>query len=200
MNLNDYKLVFITVGLIGVLLIASPAIAGFISPSTNEPFTQLYLLGPGHMAENYPFNIAVGQNYTVYLGVANHMGSSVYYMVYLKFGNETDSLPDPIMGTPSSLNPLYEYTFMLSDGQSWENLVTFSFNQASISDNRSLATSLSINGLSLDVNKPSVWDTNSMAFYYRLFFELWTYNSRSGQFSYNDRTVDLHLNLTSTNA
>jgi hypothetical protein len=30
MNLNDYKLIFVAIGLIGVLLIASPAIAGAI--------------------------------------------------------------------------------------------------------------------------------------------------------------------------
>lgn len=198
MKLHDYAIVFIGVGLIGVLLIASPAITGLISPSTNEPFTQLYLLGPSHMIENYPFNIAVGQNYTVYLGVANHMGASTYYLVYLKFRNMTDSAPNTTTGTPSTINPLYEYKFIVPSGQTWETLVNFSFTNASTSGNQSLVNSLCINGVSYQVDKPSAWDANATTFPYQLLFELWAYNSQSGQFSYNDREVDLNLNLTST--
>ena len=55
-------------GLIGVLLIATPALSGAIpSLPGGAQFSELYLLGPDHMAENYPFNIAVGQNYSVYV-------------------------------------------------------------------------------------------------------------------------------------
>ena len=61
MKLNDYKLVFVVIGLIGVLLIATPALAGFIHLPGGEQFSELYLLGPNQMAENYPFNIAVDQ-------------------------------------------------------------------------------------------------------------------------------------------
>ena len=54
MKLGDYKLIFVAVGLIGVLLIASPAIAGAIRLPGGEQFSELYLLGPDQMAENYP--------------------------------------------------------------------------------------------------------------------------------------------------
>ena len=46
------------------------------------------------MAENYPYNIAVGQNYSVYVNVGNHLGSSAYYVLYVKLGNQTDQLPN----------------------------------------------------------------------------------------------------------
>ena len=81
MKLDDYKLIFVAVGLIGVLLIASPAIAGAIRLPGGEQFSELYLLGPNQMAENYPYNIAVGQNYSVYVNVGNHLGSSAYYVI-----------------------------------------------------------------------------------------------------------------------
>ena len=80
MKLGDFKLVFVAVGLIGVLLIASPALAGAIRLPSGEAFSELYLLGPNQMAANYPYNIAVGENYSVYVNVGNHLGSSAYYV------------------------------------------------------------------------------------------------------------------------
>ena len=87
MKLEDYKLVFVVVGLIGVLLIATPALDGTIHLPGGEQFSELYLLGPNQMAENYPSNIAVDQNYSVYVGVGNQLGSSAYYVLYVKLGN-----------------------------------------------------------------------------------------------------------------
>jgi len=46
----------------GILLIATPAISEVLRFPTGEQFSELYILGPEHMAENYPFNIVVGQN------------------------------------------------------------------------------------------------------------------------------------------
>ena len=86
MKLGDYKLIFIVTAIIGSLLIASPAIAGAIRLPEGEQFSELYLLGPNRMAENYPYNIAIGQNYSVYINVGNQLGSSAYYVIYVKFG------------------------------------------------------------------------------------------------------------------
>ena len=91
MKLDGYKLIFVVVGLIGVLLIATPALVDVIhlpGIPDGEQFSELYLLGPDHTATNYPFNIAVGQNYSVYVDVGNQLGSSAYYVLYVKLGNE----------------------------------------------------------------------------------------------------------------
>jgi uncharacterized membrane protein len=198
MKLEGYKLVFVAVGLIGVLLIASPALADVIRLPGGEQFSELYLLGPNQMAANYPSNIAVGQNYSVYVGVGNHLGSSAYYVLYVKFGNETNQMPNATLGTPSILQPLYEYRFSIQDSMSWESLLNFSVSNASISGNNSQINTLQINGVTFNVDKPAMWDSNSTTFTYQLLFELWIYNSSSGAISYNDRFVDLQLNLTRT--
>ena len=199
MKLGDYKLVFVAVGLIGVLLIASPALSGAIPGLPGgEQFSELYLLGPNQMAENYPSNIAVGQNYSVYVAVGNHLGSSAYYVLYVKLGNQTDQMPNVPLGTPSSLQPLYEYRFSIQDSMNWESPLNFSVSNASISGNNSQINTLQINGLTFNVDKPAMWDSNSTTFKYQLLFELWLYNSQSGAISYNDRFVDLQLNLTRT--
>lgn len=80
----------------------------------------------------------------------------------------------------------------------WESLLTFSVSSASISGNNSQINTLQINGVAFNVDKPAMWDSNSTTFGYHLLFELWIYNSSSSAISYNDRFVDLQLNLTRT--
>ena len=198
MNLEGYKLVFVAVGLIGVLLIASPAIAGAIRLPGGETFSELYLLGPSQMAANYPYNIAVGQNYSVYVDVANHLGSSAYYVLYVKLGNASDQMPNNILGTPSILQPLYEYRFSIQDSMNWESPVNFSVSSASISGINSQINTLQINGVAFNVDKPAMWDSNSTTFTYQLIFELWRYNIQSSSIQFDNRFVNLQLNLTGT--
>jgi len=199
MKLNGYKLIFIAMGLIGVLLIATPAIVGLIPRLPSQPqFSELYLLGPNNTAQNYLSNVVPGQNYTVYVGVGNQLGSSGYYVLYVKLGNETDQMPNATLGTPSALTPLYEYRFSIENGANWESLLTFSVSSASISGNNSQINTLKLNGITFNVDKPAIWDSNSTTFTCRLLFELWLYNSQSSVISYNNRFVDLQLNLTRT--
>jgi uncharacterized membrane protein len=198
MKLEGYKLVFVTVGLIGVLLIASPALVDLIHAPAGEQFSELYLLGPENTAANYPFNVAVGENYSVYVGVGNHLGSSAYYVLYVKFGNRTDLLPNDTLGTPSSLQPLYEYRFSIQNNMYWESLLTFSVSSVSFSGNNSQINTLQMNGVAFNVYKPAMWDSNRTTFTYQLLFELWLYNSKSDAILYDDRYVNLQLNLTTT--
>ena len=198
MKLEGYKLVFVVVGLIGVLLIAPPAIAGAIHLPGGEQFSELYLLGPNQMAENYPSNVAVGQKYSVYVGVGNQLGSSAYYVLFVKFGNQTDQMPNVTFGTPSSLSPLYEYRFSIQDGMNWESLLNFSVSSASISGINSQINTLQLNGVAFNVDKPVMWDSNSSTFKYQLLFELWIYNVQTGSIEFNNRYVNLQLNLTQT--
>ena len=97
MKLDDYKLFLVAIALVGSLFIASPVIASAIQPPGGEQFSELYLLGPNQMAQNYPFNIAVGENYSIYVNVGNHLGSSAYYAIYVKLSNQTDQLPNPTL-------------------------------------------------------------------------------------------------------
>jgi uncharacterized membrane protein len=199
MKLEDYKLFFITIGLIGVLLIASPALSGVLSdlPDGNQ-FSELYILGPERMTENYPFNIAPFQNYSVYVGVKNNLGSSAYYVLYVKFGNETDLLSKTTHEKPSSIQPVYEYRFIIQDGLNWEGLLNFSVSNSTVYGNNSQINTLQINGLSFNVDKPAMLDSNSTRFKYYLMFELWLYNSQLDEILYNQRFVHLQLNHTVT--
>jgi uncharacterized membrane protein len=198
MNLNEYKLIFISIGLIGILLIATPALAKLIHVPNEEPFSELYILGPEHMASNYPFNIYVGLNYSMYLDVGNHLGYSAYYIIYIKLLNQTDIPPNSTTGIPSPVLPIYEYRLNVQDNKTYESSLFFSINSMSISGNQSFINKMAINGSIFDVNKPSILASNVTKSNYRLFFELWIYNNTSKSFGYNNRSLDLLLNLTNT--
>jgi uncharacterized membrane protein len=195
MKLEGYKLVFVAVGLIGVLLIATPALSSAIPAlPSGEQFSELYLLGPDHKAANYPYILSCGQNYSVYVGVGNQLGASAYYVLYVTLGNETDLLPNKSLGTPKNLQPLYEYRFSLQDSENWESLLSFSVCNASISGNNSQINNLRINGVTVNVDKSAIRDP-SATFKYQLLFELWLYDSQSNVLSFNDRFVALRLAL-----
>jgi uncharacterized membrane protein len=197
MKLKKYKFIFKIIGLIGVLLIASPTISLAIPPlPSGEQFSELFLLGPNQMAENYPSNIAAGKDYTVYVNVGNQLGSSAYYLIYVKLGNRTDQFPNATLGTPSPLPPLLEYRFSIQPNQTWQNPMTFSIANAAISSTTSQINTLKINDETFNVDKSATWNSNSSTFNYRLFLELWLYNAKAEHAEYNNRFVSLQLNLT----
>jgi uncharacterized membrane protein len=197
LKLEDYKVVFASVGLIGVLLFASPTLGLVLHLPGGEKFSELWVLGPGHMTEDYPFNVRAGEEYLVYVGVGNHMGSSSYYVVYVKFRNQTEPLPNATAGTPSPLPTLYEYRVVISDGGVWEAPLTFSISKASMAEGRCFVDTLNINNVTFTVNKPALWDVNSTGYYYQLFIELWIYNIEHEGLEFHNRFVGIWLNMTS---
>jgi hypothetical protein len=198
LKLDDYRLVFASVGLIGILLFASSTLSLVLHLPSGEKFSELWVLGPGHMAEDYPFNVTAGVNYLVYVGVGNHMGSSTYYVVYVKFRNETEPLPNVTTGAPSVLAPLYEYRVFLEDNSSSEVSLTFSFSNVSFSGGQSTVGSLTINGVQSSVDKSVSWDAVNSGYYYQLFMELWIYNPASDRPSFHNRFVTRWLNMTAS--
>ena len=196
MKLEDYKVAFAAVGLVGVLILASPTLGLVLHLPGGERFSELWVLGPGHMAEDYPFNVRENESYLVYVGVGNHMGSSTYYVVYVKFRNQTESLPDSVNATSSALEPLSEYRLFLSDGDVWEKELSFSFEGITIEGNVCKVSKLVLEGMVLSVDKVATWDSTNQGFYCQLFFELWLYNATLSGFQYHNRFVGIWLNMT----
>jgi hypothetical protein len=197
LRFQDYRSLFLGVSLISLLLAASPALSVVVSlPRGGERFSELWLLGPNHMAENYPFNVHVGEQYSVYLGLGNHMGESMYYAVYLKFRNQTQLLPNATISVPSSLPSLCEFRAFVSDGGAWEKLVTFSVLETSRFENSSYVKRLMVNDRDLLVDSSGIWDSENNGFYYQLFFELWLYDVALQSFGFHNRFVGIWLNMT----
>jgi len=168
----------------------------FLPSPHGEHFSELWLLADDYLIEGYPFNITVNAQNKVYLGVKNHLGSLAYYLIYVKFRNQSESLPNATGGTPSPLAPLFEYKFFLAENEEWERLMTFSVQGISNVENYCNVETIEINNRVFTAGKGATWDMMSNGFFYQLFFELWLYNVTSQQFQYHNRFVGIWLNMT----
>jgi len=196
-NLEDYRTLFIVATLGLALVAASPAL-GVVVPfgGGSERFSELWLLGPWRMAEGYPFDVGVNETYGVFVGVGNHMGGSEYYRVYVKFRNSTQPLPDVNGSTPSSLPPLYEFSFFVADGEVWESRLTFGFEDVFLEGDVVSVGDVVVDGVVFGVDASGRWDSEFGGFYFQLFFELWRYDVASRGFRFHNRFVGLWLNMT----
>lgn len=202
MSFREYGLLFWTVVGVLALLVASSALSRILVYPRTEFFTELWILDTNRRAEDYPYNIAHNENYSVFLGVGNRLGYTGYYLVMVKFRNQSQSAPTSFgpLGnrTPSSLPPLYNITAFVSDEQVWERPLTFSFDYVyDKALSRVEFYSMRLNGVVLDMSGYTiVWDEGRKEFSGFLFFEAWIYNGTSKSFQYHDRFVSLRLNMT----
>lgn len=204
MDITKYGVPFFVVAGVVALLVASPALSRLLVYPRTEFFTEMGILGSGHKAEGYPFNVSSGQSYGVYLGIGNNLGYCAYYLVEVKFRNESMSMPSSLgpveSRTPSSLASLYNITAFVADEGSWELPVSVSFDYGY---NDSLLQ-VDFHGMHLNDNVLSLegvsttWNMTTSRFYGDLVFELWLYSSSTSNFQFNGRFVDLKLNMTVT--
>jgi hypothetical protein len=197
MNLEEYRTVFVTGILVLTLIVAAPTVSLIVPFSRGgERFSELWLLGPNHMAEDYPFNVRVNETYRVFVGISNHMGGSAYHLVYVKLRNQTEPLPNTTASEPSPLAPLYEFRAFVADGDTWESPLKLIVLEVSRNDDSIFINRLAINDAVLVVNASSRWDSEYEGFYFQLFLELWLYNMTTQSFQYHDRFVAIWLNMT----
>lgn len=198
-NLEDYRALFMMATL-GLALVAVSPMLGVILPfgRGSERFSEFWLLGPDHMAEGYPFNVRAGEEYSVFVGVGNHMGSSEYYKVCVKFCNGTQSLPDGKGGVPSSLSPVYEYRFFVGADEVWQSPMSFGFGDVVVEGDSLSVGEVVVDGVTFPVDVFAVWDSEREGYFFQLFFELWRYDVDSRSFSFDDRFVGLWLNMTAS--
>ncbi len=197
MNLKDYRRIFVVIGA-SLVLVANIPLIGMVFPITRgggmQSFSELYELGTNQLIAGYPFNTKVGKSETFFIGVHNHLGYLAYYDVQMKFVNSTQPLP--YKGEPSSSPTLREFHILLENNEEWETKIDFTVLKASSSKGRSSVNLISVNGATFNVGCSSNWDSKYKGFYYRLFFELWLYNTTSRRFEYHGRFVSLTLNMT----
>ena len=203
MNLQECKTVLIIITAVLALLVASPALQRLLVYPQTEFFTEMWLLNPEHKAENFPFNITSNNNYNIFLGIGNHLGSCAYYSIQVKFRNQTQPAADSFNQTASSLPPLHSITTLVADKENWESPVTFSFAYTYSQDpvNATLSkvnvNNIFLNGARLDLEGFSAtWDPERNGFLGNLFFELWIYSETTGGFQYHQRYTSLWFNMT----
>ncbi len=198
MNLQEYKVVILVVTAVVALIVASPALQHVLVYPQTEFFTELWLLGPNHTAQDFPHNITRGESYHAFLGIANQLGRCAYYEVQVKFRNSTQSAPDIFNRTASILPPLYSLNVFVADKEEWELPLTFGFDYSyENGSSQVIFNRLMLNNEQLNLNGYSAyWDSNRTAFFGNLIFELRIYNDTISNFQYHERFVDLKFNMT----
>lgn len=194
MDLKDYRNLFVACSLVLSFFAITPTLNIFVPFYVEESFSELSILGPTHMAKDYPFNIRVNTENSLFVTVGNHMGGSTYYMVYVKLRNQTQSFPNN--GMPSSLAPLYEFRVFLLDDKKWEGVLRFKFLEVLRRADTVQVRKMLINNVIFEMDSSSKWDSKYSGFYFQLFFELWLYDMTSRSFRYHDRFVGVWLNMT----
>lgn len=102
-------------GLSIVLVVSILAVIGTVGygiavPRMGEQFTEFYVLGLGGEAEDYPREVAVGEEATVTLGIVNHEGREINYYVELAIDGVKNGEVGPLV---------------LADEDKWEEEVSF---------------------------------------------------------------------------
>lgn len=201
MDVQKYGVTYWSVVAVVALLVASPVLSRMLVWPRTEFFTELWILGADGRAENYPFNISRGSEYRIRLGIGNHLGYCAYYLVEVKFRNETQSRPDsfgPVENrSPSSLEPLLNITAFVADEGFWEFPLKFYFDYDVDAEKTQVTVqSLTLNDIVLSLDGHAAWSSTRSMFLGNMMFELWIYDSASRFFSYHGRFVDLKLNMT----
>jgi uncharacterized membrane protein len=185
------------------LLVASPALQRLLVYPQTEFFTEMWLLGSEHKAENFPSNITSNSDYKVFIGLGNHLGSCAYYSIQVKLRNQIQPAADSFNRTASSLPALYSITALVADKETWESPISFSFDYTYSEDpvNTTLSkvnlNNIKLNGVTLPLEGFSAaLDSERSGFFANLFFELWLYNDDAGGFQYHERYTSLWFNMT----
>jgi hypothetical protein len=198
MGLQQYKVLLLVVTFASALFIASPAIQQILVIPQTEYFTELSLMGPYHNA-TYPSNVAVDENFHIYLNIQNHLGSCSYYIIQMKFRNQTQSAPDSFNHTNSDQPTLGSISFFVADKGTLELPIDISFQykiDENITDQLDMQT-ITLNGAALNANTTTItWDSLRKGFYGNLFFELWIFNNTVNAFQYHQRYVSLWLKMS----
>ncbi len=119
-----YVSVLVLVTIILILAALQPIFSPFSSVQRNS---QLGLLGPNETASNYPTNVTVNHPFAIYGYLANEEGTSQYYNVMVKLGNQTTLINS---SAPANAPIVTEYFHVLNNNQTYIFPMNLSISQA----------------------------------------------------------------------
>ena len=109
----------LSVGL-AIAIVAALGCLGYVitQPKQGEAFTEFYVLGLGGKAENYPGELMVGEEASVFLGIVNREHQPTSYRVEIDINGDKDK---------------ELATGILADEEKWEQEVSFVPDEAGLS-------------------------------------------------------------------
>ena len=196
MNLKNMKILYVFSFVLLGLIILSPTFFTLFPIPKGEGFSELWLLDSNHLIVTESLEVILNRQYSMFLGVRNQMFDLQYYRLYVKLLNQDEALQEMVIMAPISSEPIFEYRFVLSNNETWNENFTFAFKDVSFEEENIRKISvLSINNNDIDMDKILVKDEDSGKFYCKLVFELWIYNSTASIFQYHNHFIDFWITL-----
>lgn len=151
----DDEVKFVAISLIFI------AMGGIVYPTlfshrVVEPFSELGVLGPDGKLAGYPHQISSGQEVKLTLYVGNEEGSTQYYRVDVKNGDQNHNVSDV---TPLQASVIASYELVLPNGDNSTTPISFSL--ADAGQNRRVVFEL------------YRYDVDSNQFKYQIWTQLW---------------------------
>jgi uncharacterized membrane protein len=91
-----------------------------------EGFSELAVLGPNMRAADYPREVFVGQQFSLYLYVINREGEVTFYKILVKTGNKSSFVNST---APMNAPVVAEYDKILMNDQTWTRPIILSINK-----------------------------------------------------------------------
>ncbi|MBT3284667.1 DUF1616 domain-containing protein [Candidatus Bathyarchaeota archaeon] len=117
--------------IVGLLLVIAgfTVFQTFFADRLVEPFSELGILGPNMKIGDYPRELAVGEDFDLFLYMRNHMGSPQMYRVYVKLGDRGLNVSDTL-AYPAPVVTSYQYS--LGDKQNVTLPITLNVPEAGV--------------------------------------------------------------------
>ncbi len=197
MGLQRYKTLILVITTAVALFVASPALQQLVLLPQTERISEIWLLSPNHNTA-YPSNVTEGDTYRLYLDISNHLGACSYYVIEVKFRNQTQSAPNSFNHTSSQQPSMGSLTVFVADNKTTEIPldVSFHYNVNDRNPNLLDMQDITVNGEALNANSTTIaFDTPRGGFYGNLFFELWVLDEGTNTLQYHERYVGLWLKM-----
>lgn len=196
MDLKISRGLFIIVLMFLVFIVAVPAITIFV-PFENrvETFSEFALLGQNHDIIASPIKVSSQEMTELYVSLTSHMDTSEYYMVELKFRNNSlSSLENNISGS-SSASILYSYHFVVDTGETIELPLEIGFSEIDVEGDVLVLNNFLIDDKLIPIRESTKVDMSTSNFYAELLFELWIYNDISDSFDFVGQKAWVWINI-----
>ena len=187
MNLNEWRTIFITIGLLFIIIFIMPSLSSYFWQEENNNIAMAILNNDMLIDDYYPDNnltIETGDVLDWYIYIENNVDEIQYFAVKVKIVD--GNVPPPNFTTCSYCQEpeIYEIRCLALNDQKIFKPFNFSILQANFGENFTIIEKILINGVYFETNIRILNDT------FKILFELWIFDEDTSDFYFNFNTPE----------
>ena len=189
LRINSRDLKYVIAFALVMTIISSGVAFRALYPPPDEQYFAMWILGPDGFAEHYyphdNSNLRINEPLNWTIGVQNQMGNLEYVVLRVKLLNSTLAGQVNPTGSPSSTQPILEFTRVLTQNETWSMPFDWTIVDASKENGSISITGLSINGAQLN----GQFASSRSGYNFRFVFELWFYDASANGLVFSQPTT-----------